>query len=44
VAADLTIGAGRRLERGQLAPPAVSFYNLVHRVWGPLALLPAHPG
>jgi len=43
VAPDLTmlIGAGRRLEKGQLAPPAVPFYNLVHRVWGPLALLVA---
>jgi hypothetical protein len=41
VAPDLTmlIGAGRKLARGQLAPPAVPFYNLVHSVWGPLVLL-----
>jgi hypothetical protein len=43
VAPDLTmlIGAGRKLAKGQLAPPAVPFYNTVHRVWGPLALLVA---
>lgn len=41
VAPDLTmlVGANRRLARGQLAPPAVPWYNAAHRVWGPLALL-----
>jgi hypothetical protein len=35
----MLIGANRRLAKGQLAPRAVPVYNLVHRVWGPLALL-----
>jgi hypothetical protein len=33
--------AKRTLARGQLAPAAVPFYNAVHRLWGPLALLVA---
>jgi len=42
-APDLTMlaGAGRQLARGQLAPAAVPWYNTVHRVWCPLALLAA---
>lgn len=43
IAPDLTmlvgVGGGRELTQGQLAPPAVPFYNSAHRVWGPLALL-----
>jgi hypothetical protein len=34
----LLLGAGKRLERGQLHPRAVPLYNAVHRFWGPLAL------
>jgi hypothetical protein len=34
----LVLGAGTGLARGQLHPSAVPAYNLVHRVWGPLAL------
>ncbi len=34
----LLYGAGRGLERGQLHPRAVRFYNLAHRFWAPLAL------
>jgi hypothetical protein len=43
IAPDLAmlVGANRRLAKGQLAPRAVPVYNLVHRVWGPLALLVA---
>jgi hypothetical protein len=43
VAPDLAmlIGVNRKLAPGQLAPRAVPFYNTVHRVWGPLALLVA---
>jgi len=43
VAPDLTmlVGASRQLVRGQLAPAAVPWYNTIHRVWGPLALLAA---
>ena len=43
IAPDLAmlVGANRKLDRGQLAPAAVPFYNAVHRVWGPLALLVA---
>jgi hypothetical protein len=37
----MLIGAKRTLARGQLAPAAVPFYNLAHRVWGPLVLLVA---
>jgi Domain of unknown function (DUF4260) len=37
----MRIGANRALARGQLAPAAVPFYNAVHRLWGPLALLVA---
>ena len=32
-------GAGGGLARGQLHPRAVPLYNLLHRVWGPLALI-----
>lgn len=35
----LLFGTGAGLERGQLHPRAVRPYNLVHRVWGPLALI-----
>jgi hypothetical protein len=35
----MLIGANRRFARGQLAPAAVPFYNALHRIWGPLALL-----
>jgi hypothetical protein len=40
---DLTmfIGLSRRLAHRQLAPTAVPFYNIAHRLWGPLALLAA---
>jgi hypothetical protein len=34
----LLLGAGRDLERGLLHPRAVPAYNLLHRLWGPLAL------
>jgi hypothetical protein len=37
----MLIGAKRTLARGRLAPAAVPFYNLAHRVWGPLVLLVA---
>lgn len=42
VAPDLTmlIRDGTPTVQGQLSPPAVPFYNGVHRLWGPLALLP----
>src|SRR5262249_35658559 len=35
----LLFGAGAGLERGQLHRRAVQPYNLVHRLWGPLALV-----
>ena len=35
----LLFGTGAGLERGQLHPRAVRPYNLVHRFWGPLALI-----
>jgi hypothetical protein len=35
----LLLGAGRGLAPGQLHPRAVRLYNLVHRFWGPIALL-----
>lgn len=35
----LLFGTGTGLERGQLHPRAVRPYNLVHRIWGPLALV-----
>ena len=35
----LMLGAGAGLAPGQLHPRAVGLYNLVHRFWGPLALL-----
>jgi hypothetical protein len=35
----LFLGAGRGLVQGQLHPRAVGLYNLLHRFWGPLALL-----
>jgi type IV secretory pathway VirB2 component (pilin) len=43
IAPDLAmlIGASRKLAPGQLAPKAVPFYNAVHRVGGPVALLVA---
>jgi hypothetical protein len=34
----LFYGTGRGLEKGRLHPRAVGLYNLLHRVWGPLAL------
>jgi hypothetical protein len=34
----LLLGAGRGLERGRLHPRAVPAYNLLHRLWGALAL------
>jgi hypothetical protein len=34
----LFLGVGRGLAKGQLHPRAVGLYNLVHRIWGPLAL------
>lgn len=37
----LLLGVGTGLAKGQLAPRAVRLYNLVHRFWGPLALLAA---
>lgn len=41
VGPDLTLlfGAGAGLEQGQIHPRAVPFYNLVHRFWGPAALV-----
>jgi hypothetical protein len=40
-APDLTLffGAGTGLAKGQLHPRAVWAYNLMHRFWGPLAML-----
>lgn len=40
-APDLTLffGAGPGLAKGQLHPRAVGAYNLMHRFWGPLAML-----
>ena len=41
IAPDITLlfgGLGRGLQRGQLNPRAVPFYNAVHRFWGPAAL------
>jgi hypothetical protein len=35
----LFLGAGTGLAKGQLHPRAVGAYNLLHRFWGPLALL-----
>jgi Domain of unknown function (DUF4260) len=35
----LFYGAGSGLVKGQLHPRAVGLYNLLHRFWGPLALL-----
>jgi hypothetical protein len=35
----LLFGAGAELERGQLHRRAVRPYNLVHRFWGPVALV-----
>jgi hypothetical protein len=35
----LFLGAGAGLAKGQLHPRAVGAYNLLHRFWGPLALL-----
>jgi hypothetical protein len=34
----LGAGVGTGLEKGQLHPRAVPFYNLLHRFWGPAAL------
>jgi hypothetical protein len=41
IAPDLTlmVGAGPRLERGQLHPRGVPFYNAVHRLWVPAVLV-----
>jgi hypothetical protein len=41
IAPDLALlfGAGRGLERGQLHPRAVPFYNAVHRAWVPAILV-----
>jgi hypothetical protein len=36
----LAFGGGSGLERGQLHPRAVGFYNLLHRFWLPALLLP----
>ena len=41
IAPDITLlfgSFGRSLQRGQLDPRAVPFYNAVHRVWAPAAL------
>jgi hypothetical protein len=40
IAPDLALiyGGGRDLARGQIHPRAVRAYNLLHRLWGPLAL------
>jgi hypothetical protein len=35
----LFYGASKGLTKGQLHPRAVGAYNLMHRVWGPLAML-----
>ena len=35
----LFLGAGTGLAKGQLHPRAVGTYNLLHRFWGPLALI-----
>ncbi len=37
----LVLGIGAGLAKGQLHPRAVPLYNLVHRFWGPLALVSA---
>src|SRR5262245_6603448 len=34
----LLLGAGSGLDRGQIHPRAVPFYNLAHRFWGPVVL------
>jgi hypothetical protein len=34
----LAFGAGAGLAKGQLHPRAVPLYNVLHRLWGPLAL------
>lgn len=34
----LFFGVGHGLAKGQLHPRAVRLYNLLHRVWGPVAL------
>jgi hypothetical protein len=41
IAPDLSLlaGAGRGLERGQIHPRAVPFYNAVHRFWAPGVLV-----
>jgi hypothetical protein len=39
--AALLLGVGTGLVKGQLHPRAVPLYNLVHRFWGPIALLAA---
>jgi hypothetical protein len=41
IAPDVTLlfGAGPGLERGQLHPRAVPFYNAVHRFWAPAVLV-----
>jgi Domain of unknown function (DUF4260) len=41
IAPDLALlyGAGPGLERGQLHPRAVPFYNAVHRLWAPGVLV-----
>ena len=41
IAPDITLvfGSGRGLERGQLAPRAVPFYNAVHRFWAPALMV-----
>ena len=40
IAPDITflLGAASGLQRGQLAPRAVPFYNAAHRFWAPAAL------
>jgi len=35
----LVFGAGPGLERGQLHPRGVPFYNAVHRLWAPAILI-----
>ncbi len=35
----LFLGVGAGLAKGQLHPRAVPVYNLLHRFWGPIALL-----
>lgn len=41
IAPDISLLAGRSsgLQRGQLHPRAVPFYNAVHRFWAPIALV-----